>query len=258
MREMWQLPKRSVWSRSKRLLAAAVVVWAVVAVPLVIWLSQRITPAPTPPPQRALTAVEAAAVRYASASLLATPVTLTSTVTSPMAQLQVTETLDPIRRVGQGTVRSGSQTAELLVVGDRILLRGPAPFWSTLGIPTAEPGWVEVGDRLGATLQFPIADAAAALTPGPQAQMDSTTADAPTATFRNGTLTAVFNDSGLTTLTLGNRTTTVARPSGDQLAKLASSPPPEWDKAVATVTGNGGALTVSPAVAPPPPPAAGE
>ena len=92
----------------------------------------------------------------------------------------------------------------------------------------------------------------------PQAQMDSTTADAPTATFRNGTLTAVFNDSGLTTLTLGNRTTTVARPSGDQLAKLASSPPPEWDKAVATVTGNGGALTVSPAVAPPPPPAAGE
>jgi len=249
---MWQLPKKSLRSRAWHILKLAALLWAIVALPLTVWLAQRITPPPSPPAQRALTPMEAAAVRYGAQVLLTQPVALTSTVTSPMAQLQVEETVDPARGVIRGTVRSSSQTAELLVVADRVLLRGGSGFWASLGVPTAESGWVDVGDRLGAAVPFPLSQAAAALATGPQALMDSAPEGSTSATFHNGTLTAVFGDDGLTSITRGERTATVSRPSGDSLAKLAASPPPDWDKAVAALSGSGGALTVIPAVPPAP------
>ena len=252
MREMWQLPKKSLRSRAWHILKLAALLWAIVALPLTVWLAQRITPPPSPPAQRALTPMEAAAVRYGAQVLLTQPVNLTSTVTSPMAQLQVEETVDPARGVIRGTVRSSSQKAELLVVADRVLLRGGSGFWASLGVPTAESGWVDVGDRLGAAVPFPLSQAAAALATGPQALMDSAPEGSTSATFHNGTLTAVFGDDGLTSITRGERTATVSRPSGDSLAKLAASPPPDWDKAVAALSGSGGALTVIPAVPPAP------
>jgi hypothetical protein len=83
--------------------------------------------------------------------------------------------------------------------------------------------------------------------------MDNTPEGSTSANFHNGTLTAVFGDDGLTSITRGDRTATVSRPGGDALAKLAASPPPDWDKAVATLSGSGGALTVIPAVPAAPP-----
>lgn len=253
MREMWQLPKKSLRSRAWLILKVVTIVWAVMAVPITIWLSGRTTPPPPLAPERSLTAVDSAATRYASQALLSQPVTLTETVVTPLAQLRVEQTVDIGRGVRHGVVRSGSQTAELLSVGDKVLLRGPAPFWASLGVPTAEPGWVQVDDKLGASLLFPLAQAAAALLSGPQALMDNTADASAPATYRNGSLTAVIDADGVTTLTLGNRTAAVARPSGDALAKLVASPPPGWDAGPAALTGTGGALTVTPAGPPPPP-----
>ncbi len=253
MREMWQLPKKSLRSRAWLILKVVTITWAITAVPITVWLSGRTTPPPPLPPQRTLTAVDTAAVRYASQSLLSQPVTLTETVVTPLAQLRVEQTADIGRNVRHGVVRSGTQTAEMLAVGDRVLLRGPAPFWASLGVPTAEPGWVEVNDRLGASLLFPLAQAAAALAPGPQALMDNTADTSAPATYRNGSLTAVITGDGITTVTLGNRTAAITRPTGDSLSKLAASPPPGWDAGFASLIGTGGALTVAPAGPPPPP-----
>lgn len=252
MRNVWQLPNNSGRARLSRSLKIGTVLWAVIAVPLTLWLTLRTPPAPPVPPQRALTAVESAAVTYAAQSLLGRPVTLTSTVVSPAGRLEVTETVDLTRGVRRGSVTSMSQTAELLVVGDRVLLKGGAPFWSTLGVPTAEAGWVDVGDRIG-KLPFPLFDATAALTPAPQATMDGHSDTADAATFRNGSLVAVFGDSGVTTVTFGDRTATIAPASGDALAKLASSPPPAWNTALATLTGVVGSFSVAPPPAPAPP-----
>lgn len=259
MREMWELPKRGVKAQARKILLVAGVMWAVLALPLVLWLSQRETPIPPPPAQRQLTVVEVAAVRYAAADLTGKPVTLNSTVVTPMAELEITETVDPGRRVSQGTIKSGSQTAELLVVAGRTLLRGSAGFWSTVGVATTELGWVEVGDRLGAPLSFPLSDAAAAMIPGPQALMDNGSAEATSVTFRNGDLTAVFSDKGITSVSFGDRTADISSPNGPATAKLTASPPPGWDAAVAVLAGGNGALTVNPApttTTPPPPPPA--
>jgi hypothetical protein len=254
MREMWELPKQGLFQRLRPVLAAAAVLWACAAIPLTIWLSLRTPPQPPPPPQREMTSVEAAAVSHATQSLRSEPVTLTSTTVVPMAQLEITETVDPNRRTGHGTVRSGRESAELLVVGDRVLLRGGAPFWATLGIPTAEPGWVDVGDRLGADLRFPLTDAAVALTAGPAEMVN--TSDAPAgATVRAGEVTVVFDASGIASVTTGDRTATISRPAGDVLSRLAATPPPGWDAPVAVLNAQGGSLTVAPVPPPAPAPA---
>lgn len=250
MREMWQLPKPSAWSRVWPAVKVAALLWAVAALPLTIWLSQRTTPLLPPSAQRPLTVVEEAAVRYASQLLLTRPVTLTETVVTPLARLQVEQTSDAPRGVSHGTVRSEAQTAELLAVGGRVLLRGGAPFWAALGVPTAEPGWVEVGDRLGASLLFPVTQAAAALTPGPRALLYTAAGPAAPATFRNGPLTAVFGSDGLTTIALAHRIAAVAPPTGEALAALAASPAPGWDTAAALTGGKEALIVAPPATAP--------
>lgn len=247
---MWQLPRQSLWKRSRRAVTVTALVWALAAIPLVAWLALRTPPPAAAPEWRALTPVESAAVRYGGQALRTEPVSLTSTVTSPMAQLRVEETVDPARSVSTGVVRSGSETADMMAVGGRVLLRGGAPFWATLGVPTSEPGWVDVGDRLGVRVTFPLDQAAAAMVPGPQSQISGNDPSSPT--FRNGSLTAVFGGEGISALTFSGRTASVARPGGEALAKLAGVPPPDWEKSVATLSGSGGALTVTPATPPPP------
>ncbi len=252
MREMWQLPKRSAWSRLRKLLTVAGLVWAVAAVPLTLWLADR---NPTPPPPaawRPLTAVEDSAVRYGAQALRKDPVSLVSTVTSPMAQLRVEETVDPVRLVSVGVVRSGSQTAEFIAAGGRVLLRGSAPFWSTLGVPTSDRGWVDVGDRLGVRVAFPLDQAAAAMVPDAQMSVSTTGDMTSSSVVRNGAVNVVFGDDGISAITLSERTATVARPTGDALAKLAAAPAPDWDAEVSVLAGTGGALTVSPPTPAPP------
>lgn len=254
MREMWQLPRRSIRARVWQILKAATVLWAVIALPVTVWLAVRTEPTPPPPPQRQLTVVEVAAVRYASQALLTRPVSLEFTTVSPLSQLRIKQTVDPVRAVSFGVVHSGSQKADLVTVGGKVLLRGGPTFWSSLGVLTTEPGWVEVGDRLGTSLVFPLTKAAAALTPGPKALMDDIPEGAGNATFRNGSLAAVFGGSGVTSLSYSGQTAAVGQPAGGELTKLAGSPPPEVRGATATLIGTGGALTVTP----PPPPMEGE
>ena len=252
MREMWQLPKRSVWARLRKFLTIAGLIWAVAAVPLTLWLSAR---NPTPPPAapwRELTSTENAAVRYGAQVLRTEPVSLTSTVTSPMAQLKVEETVDPVRGISTGVVRSGAHTADLLAVAGRVLLRGGPDFWSTLGVPTADPGWVDVGDRLGVRVTFPLDQAAAAMVPGAQMSISTTTDSSTSSVIRNDALNVVFGSDGISAITLSERTANVSRPSGDALTRLAATPPPGWDATVAVLTGTGGALTVTPPTPPPP------
>ena len=252
MREMWQLPKRSVWDRLRKYLIVAGLIWAVAAIPLTVWLAER---NPTPPPAaqwRPLTAVEDSAVRYGAQALRTEPVSLVSTVTSPMTQLRVEETVDPVRLVSVGVVRSGSQTAEFLAAGGRVLLRGSAPFWSTLGVPTADRGWVDVGDRLGVRVAFPLDQAAAAMVPGAQMSISTTGDTASSSVIRNGTVNTVFGKDGISAITLSERTATVSRPNGEELAKLAASPAPGWEADVSVLAGSGGSLTVSPPTPAPP------
>lgn len=250
MREMHQLPKPSVWRRSRRALTAVVLIWAVAAVPLTLWTGLRTPPPQEHPEWRALTVVEESAVRYGSRALRTEAFSLTSTVTSPMMELRVEETVDPTRTVSVGVVRSGSHTAQMVAANGRVLLRDGAPFWSTLGVPTADPGWVDVGDRLGVRVTFPLEQAAAAMVAGPQATISAGSAE--TSTFRNGALTVVFGHTGVSTITFSERTAAVSGPNGYALAKLAGTPAPGWDAGVAALAGAGGALTVTPATPAPP------
>lgn len=252
MREMWELPAPRAGARVLRAVMVLVMAWAVVAVPLTLWLTLRTPPAEPPPRQRALSALEDAAVRYAGESLSTAPVTLSSTVISAVARLEVDQTIDVDRGVSYGKVRSGAQSADLMVSGDRVLLRSGPAFWSTVGVPTSDPGWIEVGDRLG-TIPFPLGEALGALTPDPHAQVDTSGPEATTATFRNGGLAAEFSDTGVVKLTIGDRTAEVSRPDKGTLAQLASAPVDQIVGA-AKLTGISGALTVSATPEPPPPP----
>lgn len=244
MREMWELPGPSAGTRALRAARDLGLAWAVVAVPLTLWLALRTPPEPPAPAHRSLSVMENAAAHGGTQELSHELVSLSSTVVSATARLEVSETADVARGFSHGSVRSGTQSAELLVFGGRVLLRGGAAFWSTVGVPTSEPGWIEVGDRLG-TIPFPVAQASAALEPGPGAVVDFTSPGAAAMTFRNGALVAEFTNTCLAMLTLGDRTAKVARPSVDELAALTSAP---FDRIgdTAKLVGTSGALTVSP------------
>lgn len=251
MREMWELPGPSARARALQAVQIVGLVWALVAVPLTIWLVLRTPPAPPPPATRHLSVMENAAVSISARSLANSQVSLSSTVDSAAARLEVKETVDVVRGIAHGTVQSQSQSAELLTLGDRVLLRGSAAFWATIGVPTNDPDWIEVGDRLGA-ISFPIAQALKALAPGPDAVVDYPAADASEMTFHAGNLAADFTASGLTQLTMGSRSAKVARPSASDVTALNAAPVDHVGD-VAKLVGNSGALTVAPLPAPPPP-----
>lgn len=257
VRQMWELPRPSLVQRTSRATLVLGLTWAVVAMPLTTWLALRERPAgpPPSPPARELSVMERTAVRYGAQSLATTPVSLSSTVISASARLDVEQITDAAHAVSYGQVRSGSQSAELLVVGDCVMLRGESAFWATVGVPISDPGWIEVGDRLG-TILFPLSDALASLDPMPDSRVDTPAPAAEKMTFHNGNVVAQFTESGIVELTVGERRAKLAQAPGDavsHIAAAASTPVP-----AAKLIGTPGSLTVSatPDPALPPAPAA--
>jgi hypothetical protein len=204
---------------------------------------------------RELSVIERTAVRYGAQSLSTVPVSLSSTVISAAARLNVEQIADATHAVCYGQVRSGSQRAELLVVGDRVMLRGESAFWATVGVPTSDPGWIEVGDRLG-TIPFPLSDALASLDPVPDSRVDIPGSAAEKMTFHNGNVIAQFTEAAIVELTVGERSAKLAHAPGDAVPRIAAAA--STAVPAAKLIGTSGALTVSatPNPALPPAPAA--
>lgn len=250
MRDMWELPKPSLASRAVRVVIALAVVWAVVAVPLTVMLAHRVTPPPAPPATRPLNVMEEATVRYAAQSLSTSPVTLTFTVTSPSAELHVTQSTDAARNVSYGTVVSQGQNAELAVNGDTVLMHGSPQFWASVGVPTSEPGWIDVGDRLG-DVPFPVISVISKLDPSGSPYVDNPAPGADKMTFHRGGLTMMFTEAGPAELILDNRSAKVVPTPADARARLdaAAATPPSPLKLI----GATGSLTVAGPPLPPKP-----
>ncbi len=251
MRDMWQLPGPSFARRGATAALIAAVVWAVVAVPLTVVLARRQTPPPPPPATRPLTVMEQATVRYSAQALAVTPITLKFVVVTPNAEMHVTQVTDTARSVSYGKVSSQNRDADLLVVGNNVLIRGAPPFWASVGVPTSEPGWVEVGNHLG-DLPFPLTDAVTKADPSASAYVDTPQPGEDKMTFHNGDLTAVFTEAGPAEITLAGRTAKLEPAPHDARARLdqaATTPIPP-----AKLIGGSGSLTVSGAPSAPPPP----
>ncbi|KXO90977.1 hypothetical protein AXK58_21335 [Tsukamurella tyrosinosolvens] len=245
---MYEPPKTPFKEWAPRALVVVALVWAVVAVPLCGWLLWR-GPEPTPQPaERELTAVDAAAVSYAHTAVTTGWVQVKSQVTSSIVRLEVEQTVEAATGNSTGRVLSASTAADLLVLGDKVMLRGNAEFWATLGVMTSTPGWVDVENKLG-DLPFPLAKAAKSLAPSKDARIGTSETDK--TEFRNGDLRATFSRNGISSLTLGDRAATVADtapPAAEQLAAWQA------DAAItAKLSGVSGSLTVAPAPAPPRP-----
>jgi hypothetical protein len=243
VRQMWELPGPSLAQRTLRAALVLGLIWAAAAMPLTTWLALRERPdAPPPSPTRELSVMERTAVRYGAQSLATTPVSLSSTVVSASARLDVEQIADAAHAVSYGQVRSGSQSAELLVVGDCVMLRGESAFWATVGVLTSNTGWIDVGDRLG-TIPFPLSDALASLDPMPDSRVDTSFLAPEKMTFHNGNVVAQFTESGIVELTVGERRAKLAQAPGDAVPRVAaavSTPVP-----AAKLIGTSGSLTVS-------------
>lgn len=242
MRDMWELPKPSLGSRSAKVLLVIALLWAVAAVPVTVALARRHTPPPPPPETRPLTAMEKATVRYAAQALSIVPVTLKFTVISPNAEMHVTETIDAARNIAYGQVSSQNKDADLIITGGSVLLRGAPPFWASVGVPTSEPGWIEAGNRLG-DLPFPITEAISKMDPSGSSFVDNPQPGSDTTTFHNGDLTVVFTEAGPAEITLSGRTAKLEPAPSDARSRLdgaATTPIPPMK-----LIGGAGSLTVS-------------
>lgn len=251
MKQMWELPGPKAGQRVSRITVAMTLVWAVIAVPLTLWLALREHPVATPPPTRDLSVMERTAVRTAAQALSTAPINVKCTVTSANAQLEVEQIADAARGVAYGRVTSKSQAADLLVIGERVLLRGSSQFWATVGVMTADAGWIEVGDHLG-VIPFPLAAAVSKLDPVKGSFVDNPAADAETMTFHNGNLAATFTEAAISQLNVEGRDGKLSQAPADgpaQIEAAATTPVP-----AAKLIGASGSLTVSAAPPPPPPP----
>ena len=246
MREIWELPGSTVMTKVIRSSVVLGLVWALVSVPLMVWLATRTEPAPPPPPDRDLTVTEQLAATMISERLSQGYVTLTHQVTTPVAKFEVTEIVQAASGDAIGKVTSGAETAELLVAGDSTFLRGNSAFWSTIGIPTAFAGWVDIGNQLG-RIQFPLAQVVAALAPSPQSRIMTDTPDPSIAILRNGDVTAQLVAQGVVQLSVGERTAASSR-AEDTTAQLQTAITEA--AAPGRLDGTSGGLTVS-APAPP-------
>ncbi|BBY54076.1 hypothetical protein H7J07_05560 [Mycobacterium koreense] len=250
MRQMWELPGPTLLQRAGKAAVAIALVWALAAVPLTVWLATRERPLPPAPPTRPLSAMEAAAVRASAQSLATDPVKVESTVTTANAQLQVSQVVDVSRAVSYGDVTSQSHHGDLIVVSGHTLLRGSPQFWASVGIPTSEPGWIDVDDRLG-VIPFPMLEAVSQLDPTDETYVDHAEAGAETVTFHSGDLAAVFTEAGIAEMTVGDREGKLSPAPGDATSSLNAAA--NTTVPTTKLIGASGALTVS--VAPPAPPA---
>lgn len=249
VKQMWELPGPKAGQRVSRITVAMTLVWAVIAVPLTLWLALREHPVATPPPTRDLSVMERTAVRSTAQALATAPITVKSTVTSANAQLEVEQIADAASGVAYGRVTSKSQAADLLVIGERVLLRGSSQFWATVGVMTADASWIEVGDHLG-VIPFPLAAAVNKLDPVRGSFVGNPVADAETMTFHNGNLAATFTEAAISQLNVAGRDGKLSSAPANaalQIEATASASVP-----AAKLIGASGSLTVS--AAPPPPP----
>ena len=252
VREMWELPSSTVKTKLIRSGVVLALVWALVAAPLTVWLAVRTEPAPPPPPDRELTVTEKLAATLVSERLSQGYITLTHQVTTPVAKFEVTEAVQAASGDSIGTVKSGSETAELLVAAGSTFLRANSAFWSTSGVPTSFVGWVDIGNQLG-RIQFPLKEAVAGIAPSPQSRIETATPDPSIAVYRNGNVTAQLVDKGVVQLSVAERTATSSR-AEDTTARLQTAITEV--EVPGRLEGTSGGLTVSePAPAPPPPPA---
>lgn len=250
MREIWELPGPSMQQRLIRGVMAVALVWALVAVPLTLWLAVRERPAPPPPPDRALSVMEQSAVTSAIDELSTGFVRVVHQVHTPSTRFDVTETVQTDTGDAVGTVTSGSQTAELLVAGGTTYLRGGSAFWSTFGVPTSFGGWVVVDGMLG-ELAFPLAEVVDDLALSPDARVQTPEAGAEELVYESGEATAVFTPDGVIDITAGERSARVEGNAADASAQLNAG---RADSAVAgRLEGVSGAMTVTEPLPPPPP-----
>lgn len=250
MKQMWELPGPKTGQRVGRIVLALTLVWAAVAVPLSLWLALRERPVPPPPPTRNLSVMEKAAVRASAQVLSTSPITVKSTVTSANAQLEVEQIADTARGVSYGRVTSKSQAADLLVIGEQTLMRGSSQFWATVGVMTADAGWIEVADHLG-TVPFPLATAVTKLDPVKGSFVDTPVDNAETMVFHNGDVAATFTEAAISELNVAGRDGKLVPAPADaatQIAAAATTAVPS-----SKLIGASGSLTVSAAPPPPPP-----
>lgn len=251
MREIWELPGATTRTKLIRATVVIALVWACVALPLTLWLTLREEPAPPPPSQRVLTVAEQLGLTLASQGLQTGYVKLEHEVITPVARFQVEETVQAASGDSVGTVSSNGETAQLLVAAGTVFLRGDSAFWSTLGVPTAFIGWVDIGGQLG-RIPFPLTEAAAALVPGPQSRIDTANPDGPIAVYRNEDVTADVTGVGITSVTVADRSATVGTKVPDATAQLNTATAEAADPG--RLDGTSGGLTVIEPAAPPPSP----
>ncbi len=249
MREMWELPGRSLKQNAARGAVVIGLVWAFVALPLTLWLGLR-EPEPKPPaPQRELSVMEFAAVSAARNALGAGFVRVDSQVNTSVARFEVSETIQAATGDSIGKVKSGVESADLHVSSGTVFLRGGSAFWSTIGVPTAFDGWVNVGKAFG-DIAFPLRDAAAALAPSAQSRVDSVESGPSQTIYRTEKAAATFTSLGASSLTFNGRTAKIQ--VGGQDSSGALSAAHSEAAGAGKLTGTSGALTVS---EPGPPPA---
>ncbi|QSM41627.1 hypothetical protein IN842_14870 [Mycobacteroides abscessus subsp. abscessus] len=222
MREMWELPGLTLKQKAARSGLVIALVWALAAVPLVAWLVLRDPVLPPPPPERELSVMELAAVADARSELSNGYVHVESQVTTAVARFEVTETVQAATGDSIGKVRSGAESADLLVAANLVYLRGNSSFWASIGVPTAFEGWVNVGALFG-DIAFPLRTATAALLPGPQARVENTVPGSTQTVYRAEKATAVFTAAGVISITLNGRTAKITSGAADVTGPLSGA-----------------------------------
>ncbi|SIM03848.1 Uncharacterised protein [Mycobacteroides abscessus subsp. abscessus] len=222
MREMWELPGLTLKQKAARGGLAIALVWALAAVPLVAWLALRDPVLPPPPAERELSVMELAAVADARSELSNGYVHVESQVTTAVARFEVTETVQAATSDSIGKVRSGVESADLLVATNLVYLRGNSSFWASIGVPTAFEGWVNVGALFG-NIAFPLRTATAALTPGPQTRVENTAPGIAQTVYRSEKATAIFTAAGVISITINDRTAKINTGAADVSGPLSGA-----------------------------------
>lgn len=263
MREIYELPNTSIKKKAATAALAAVAVWALVAIPLTLWLGMRAPDVVPPAAQRDLSVMEKAEVDSAANAFDVGYSQIISDAVTPAAKFTVTQTVRASDQATYGKITSGNQSAELYVPGNSdgsVYLRGNAAFWSVIGVPTSFAGWVNVGDKLGGIV-FPLNDAVLGLIGVNPAARIAVTESTPDQMVLLATphISAKFGTSGITEITLDGRTATVQIPTGADVEIVGGAVTGQLATAqqqlagAAQLTGTSGALTVTVPPQPAPP-----
>lgn len=227
MTEEWKTRKPSLRERAPRWALVLLSLWLVVSVPLVIFLLVRDPEQPAPPEYRKLTALESQGVSAQLDQIRTGTIVVDSTYSSDSVRLDLSYTADAGRKGSYGTVRSGQTDGDYMVTDGRVFLRGGAPFWSTLGVSTNFPGWIDIGDRLGKVV-FPLDDTVNALSPNSESEISEQ------GVYRSGDAKAHVSAAGIDELTAVD-----GRIAKTRVAQDARQVGQQLDKARGEIAGSG-------------------